>query len=140
MGKLSAKNRAPPAIPTDSFGDIAFLLIIFFVVATKLVQKLGVVAEMPSGQRSSTPSAKSTTVQIVDNRLLLDNEQVDGMVLRERLRKKELAKQSGDARVVVIEASGEVNYQAYFDVMATISGAGGVIAIATEEEGKGKAE
>ena len=45
-----------------------------------------------------------------------------------------LPERSGDARIVLLEATGSVQYQIYYDVMASISSAGGVIGIIREEE------
>jgi biopolymer transport protein ExbD len=53
--------------------------------------------------------------------------------LRRRLAALHLHRKSEDEKVVLLEAHGDVEYQSYFDVMASISAAGGVTAILQEE-------
>lgn len=125
-----------PTIPVNSFADIAFLLIIFFIIATKLIQNTGVIADIPAGEKSESQADKTTTVQLHDNKITFNAEDIDIPALRQQLMKLDLHKKIGDNKVILLEATGEVNYQTYFDVMSTISAAGGVITIVREDEGK----
>ena len=64
---------------------------------------------------------------------LLNEKHVDMKELRRRLTTMKLRQKTGDDKVVLLEAAGNVTYQTYFDVMASISDAGGVTAILQEE-------
>ena len=119
----------------SSFSDIAFLLIIFFILATTLVQVSGVINEIPAGEQSqSNEDLESPTVKLEDDRMLFNEKQIEMPELRSRLADLKLHEKSEDEKVVLLEASGNVKYQSYFDVMASISAAGGVTAIMQEEE------
>jgi biopolymer transport protein ExbD len=48
--RSKAKKNRTGTIPTDSFSDIAFLLIIYFLVATTLVKLQAITADLPSGE------------------------------------------------------------------------------------------
>jgi biopolymer transport protein ExbD len=134
MALKHRKQRRDSEVPVSAFSDIAFLLIIFFILATTLVQVSGVITEIPSGEQAQTQQEEETpTVRLQGDRVLLGEKHVDMKELRRRLAKMKLHEKTGDAKVVLLEASGNVTYQTYFDVMASISAAGGVTAILQEE-------
>jgi len=47
------KKHRSGEIPVGSFSDIAFLLIIYFLVATSLVKLKGITADLPSGEKAT---------------------------------------------------------------------------------------
>jgi biopolymer transport protein ExbD len=117
--------------------DIAFLLIIFFILTTTLTKLSGFTAELPSAaanQQQATSDAKTPTVQLANGKLLFDEREVSPAALRERLLDLRLDKRQGEERIVMLEAAGKVDYQTYYEVMAAISAAGGVVAIVEEDE------
>ena len=135
MAKRHPKKRRDVEMSISSFSDIAFLLIIFFILATTLVQVSGVINEIPSGEQSqSDQDLESPTVQLEHGRVLFNDKQVDMAELRKKLAELKLHEKAEDDKVVLLEASGNVTYQSYFDVMSSISAAGGVTAILQEEE------
>ena len=122
-------------MPVGAFSDIAFLLIIFFIIAATLAQITGTVTEIPSGEKAEAKEEKETaTVKLEGDRVLFNDKYVEMEELRQRLANLKLHQQTDDAKVVLLEASGNVTYQTYFDVMASISAAGGVTAILQEEK------
>jgi biopolymer transport protein ExbD len=125
-------------IPTDSVSDIAFLLIIFFILTTTLSKLSGFTAELPSADASQKQAAatdsKTPTVQFAGGKLLFNEQEVSSDTLRDRLLDLQLGKKEGQDKVVMLEAAGKVDYQAYYAAMAAISAAGGVVAIVEEGE------
>lgn len=122
-------------LPVSSFSDIAFLLIIFFILVTSLEQFAGFQASLPAGDQSAeqVDAEEMPTVKVHDSRITLNEETVSAEQLFQRLAAMNLAERASDEdRIVIIEASGRVPYQVYYEVMAAISGAGGVIAIVQE--------
>jgi len=135
MAARHRKQRRATEIPVSSFSDIAFLLIIFFILATTLVQITGVITEIPSGEKAEAQQKdESPNVQLQGNEIFFNEDRVDMKQFRQRLAKLNLHKKTGDDKVILLEASGNVTYQDYFDVMASISAAGGVTAILQEED------
>ena len=65
MGKQSKKHR-DGEIPVGSFSDIAFLLIIYFLVATSLTKLKSITADLPSGEKAT--QAQSTKTPIINLR------------------------------------------------------------------------
>jgi biopolymer transport protein ExbD len=137
MALARRREKRELEIPTDSVSDIAFLLIIFFILTTTLTKLSGFTAELPSAaasQQQATSDAKTPTVQLANGKLLFDEREVSPAALRERLLDLRLDKRQGEERIVMLEAAGKVDYQTYYEVMAAISTAGGVVAIVEEDE------
>lgn len=134
MAKERRKRREVD-VPVAAFSDIAFQLIIFFIVAATLVQITGTLTEIPSGEKAQAKEEKETpTVKLQGDRVLFNDKHVEMNDLRRRLADLKLHQKTDDEKVVLLEASGNVTYQTYFDVMASISAAGGVTAILQEEK------
>jgi len=132
------KEKGEPEVPVNAFSDIAFLLIIFFIVATTITKLTGVLTNMPAGEKTEAKADKNTSVQLHDDKVTLNGDPVDMPALRKRLFNMHLDQKKGEDKVVLLEAVGNVTYQVYFEAMATINGAGGVIAIVQEEKSNGK--
>ncbi len=122
-------------IPVASFSDLAFLLIIFFILATTLVKTHGFATDFPSGEKSEKPAEKTPSVVLQADKITLNDKPVDLSTLREELRALRLDQREGEDKIVLLEAPANVPYQRYFEVMAAISEAGGIICIVREEEG-----
>ncbi len=122
-------------IPVSSFSDIAFLLIIFFILTTTLVATRGLLTEFPSGERSEKQEKKTATVCLRDGKLTLNDAELDLPKLRRELAALKLHSREGDAKVVILESAGKVEYQDYFAAMAAITQAGGTICIVRETGG-----
>ena len=141
MPFVRRKEKRELEIPTDSVSDIAFLLIIFFILTTTMSKLTGFTAELPSGAPQAKPAkpaaktdAKTPTVQITNGKLLFNEQEVSMAALQERLLDLQLAKKQGEERVVMLETAGKVDYQIYYETMAAISAAGGIVAIVEEGE------
>ncbi len=136
------RKRIPPSrlrersveVPTDSFGDIAFLLIIFFLLATSLMQTRGILADMPAGEKSDQAAEKTPAIVVKEGAIVLNDKPVTLAELKRELRRMKLPAREESKRIVLLEAAGRVPYQQYFEVMTAISIEGGVIAMAKEEK------
>lgn len=128
------KKHRTGEIPTGSFSDIAFLLIIYFLVATSLTKLKSITADLPSGEKAAqTQSAKTPIVNLRGEQVFFNDKPVDMNELGLRLDALELAGAEGNGKVVMLESTRDTPYQSYFKAMATISESGGVIAIVEEE-------
>lgn len=132
MGK---KKFSMDDIPITSFGDLAFLLIIFFILVTSLQQIAGFKTDIPAADSAPQATAdKMPTIKLHDGLITYDEQNISIEQLGERLRGLDLAKKPEPARIVVIEATGRVNYQEYYQAMAAVTKAGGVIGIVKEND------
>jgi biopolymer transport protein ExbD len=132
--RQSQTGAADEIIPTTSTADIAFLLIIYFILTMAMIETLGFKTDMPAGQKSEDQPEKTTTVQLHDDQIRLNDELMDVAKLRESLRDMKFENKKGNDRIVLLEATGSVQYQDYFAVMAAITGAKANLVIVQEEE------
>jgi biopolymer transport protein ExbD len=129
------KKHRSGEIPTGSFSDIAFLLIIYFLVATTLVKVKTITADLPSGQKSpQAQTDKTPTVKLNGPQILFNDKPVDLPELEARLAALELAQAEDSKRVIMLESTDNTPYENYFHALAAISANGGVVALVEEEE------
>ena len=139
MATRGKRRKRNDDVPVSSFSDIAFLLIIFFLLATTLQNTMGFKTEIPAGEKSETKKQEVPSVTIRDNRILFKDQFVTKEELAQRLRGLKLGERgSEDEKLVMMEAIGYVTYQDYFEVMSMISANGGVVAIVKEDKSRGK--
>ncbi|HYE07752.1 MAG TPA: biopolymer transporter ExbD [Planctomycetota bacterium] len=124
--------------------DIAFLLLLFFILATTFLKAAGSRMEIPAGQNSQA-QATSLTVNISANDIrwgekaqAVSIDQLRSLLVAERLPERKDASQ----RLVVLDSATDVPFQRYFEVVMAINQAGGVLALvdADEDEGTDEAE
>lgn len=135
--KNQGKKHRTGFIPTDSFSDIAFLLIIYFMVATSLVKVKSITADLPSGQKATQAQVEKTPiVNLRGGEIFLNDKQVTVKELDARLAALDLPRQENSKRVIMLESTRETPYDAYFQALSTISANGGVVALVEEEKQK----
>jgi biopolymer transport protein ExbD len=129
------KKHRSGMIPTDSFSDIAFLLIIYFLVATTLVKVKTITADLPSGEKSTqAQSDKTPIVNLRGSEVFFNDKAVTIDELEDRLAALELNKQEPEKRVVMLESAVGTPYENYFKALAAISTNDGVVALVEEEK------
>lgn len=136
MAFKARKSKKDVAIPLDSFSDIAFLLIIFFILTTSIQKLVGFSTELPTGKAvaEKQETEKTPTVTLKAGGALFNDQPVTLDQLAQKLAALQLGEKKQDAdRVVLLDAGKDVDYQLYFEVMSSITAADGVIGILTEE-------
>ena len=132
--KQEKKHRSGE-IPTDSFSDIAFLLIIYFLVATTLVKVKSITADLPAGEKSTqTQSDKTPIINLRGAEVFFNDKRLGMPELNERLAALDLPNKEGEKRVIMLESAKGTPYQNYFQALAAISANGGVVAIVEDDE------
>jgi biopolymer transport protein ExbD len=127
------KRRPDGGVPTDSFSDIAFLLIIFFIVTTSLKNIVGFTTELPSSQEQEKKAETETpTVTLKVNQISFMKSEMSIEDFKAKLASMKLADRKPSEKVILMDAAMETDYQNYYEVMAAISAAGGVVGIMTE--------
>jgi biopolymer transport protein ExbD len=128
------KKRMPAIVPLASMGDIAFLLIIFFILASipKGDPKLTRAEAENLGEIEKT---STSVVMDEDGQCYLQNEKVATEALTGLL-KSHFAdpNQKGDRRVVV-EIDRNLPYETYKHVYSSVSEAGGIVMAQGLEKG-----
>ena len=137
MPRGRRQRRELSSIPSEGFSDIAFLLIIFFLLATTLQQTSGFKSELPAGEKSEKKSEEKTpTVTLDRQKMRFNDSEVTMKQLRKKLAGLELEEKKDDDKIVLLEAKSDVAYQDYYEVMQAISNAGGAVGIVREASGE----
>ncbi|MCG3148811.1 MAG: hypothetical protein PCFJNLEI_02258 [Verrucomicrobiae bacterium] len=140
---MPARRQRKPSeanVPTDSLSDVAFLLIIFFILTTSIQRISGITSDMPAAQHTDATATqdKMPGIKLRDGALTLDDQPIAIEDLRAKLLALNLPNRPEGERIVVLEASGLVNYQQYYEVMAAVSAASGVLGVVAETPGGGR--
>jgi len=136
--RLARKSRPFPDVDVTSFGDLAFLLIIFFILTTTFVKPMGSRLTIPSG--TSDPNRKSDkdfpTINISADRILFNKDEVSFDELRRKLAGMKLPERREEERIIIVEAAPDVPFDRYFKVVTAVSRSGGILAIVEYEESR----
>jgi len=132
------KRRGGGYPELTSFSDIAFLLIIYFILATSFHQQVGLKTEIPSGQQARQAKVEEKTVMLRLDGLFYGDRRMTFDELRDELARLDLPARSPEQRVVQFEAKPGVLWQEYYEVLAAIRGSGGEPGIVMETKGEGQ--
>ncbi|MFW6336792.1 MAG: ExbD/TolR family protein [Phycisphaeraceae bacterium] len=136
---IQRRQREDAEINVSSFADIAFLLIIFFILATTLVQNSGAKLDIPAGEQDESEQEEQwPTVSLTPDTIGWGEEgrPVSFEELRDLLAELDLPRLEADQRVVILNTAPEVSYQRYFEVVLAINEAGGVLGL-VDDSGRG---
>jgi len=129
------KKHRSGEIPTGSFSDIAFLLIIYFLVATTLVKVKTITADLPSGEKAAQSQPEKTPiVNLRGAEVFFNDTKMSMAVLDQRLAALNLSDREPEKRVIMLESANGTPYENYFQALAAISANNGVVAIVDDEK------
>lgn len=146
------RKSNPPLteIEVGSFSDVAFLLIIFFILTTQIASFKGTVVDIPSGEPPKEESEKKEenkqlTIHLSGHfirvgvgesaePLLVTFEELKARLLAENY----YARGKKEDRFVILQTDGTVPYDHYFKTVMMIQDAGGVLCLMEEESGDKK--
>jgi len=138
--KLARKDKPGGDVDLTSFADLAFLLIVFFVLTTTFVRPQGASLAIPSKTSApeDAPKNEPPRIHLQQDRVIFENRPVTIEALRHRLFEMKLSEQDEQQRVIVLETSPDVPFEHYFRVVTAVSRAGGVLALLEASDGKKK--
>jgi biopolymer transport protein ExbD len=144
MARLRKKEKDDAEIDVGAFADIAFLLIIFFILTTSIMRPTGREVAIPQAQTPQNKQVddKTPSVNVLPDKLLFGQDEasmkdisMDG--LRVELSKLNLLNAADNDRMIVLEVGDDVDYDRYYKVVTLISEAGGIVAL-VEDDSKGE--
>lgn len=129
MARNSSRSRMSNEINAGSMADIAFLLLIFFLVATTIVEDKGITVKLPPWSDEEVDPTKLNTRNVfsvlvnAQNQLLVRGEPMQVRVLRERAkefimnpqRREDLAERPTKA-IISLKNDRGTNYKTYLEV------------------------
>lgn len=113
---LDKKKKASAEIPTSSLADIAFLLLIFFLVTTTIDTDKGIQLVLPEkGQEIQVRSQNIANILINEGGLIMmDEQQIDLNAIRERV--NEMIRQNENI-IFSVKTMRGTKYEIYIDVL-----------------------
>ncbi|MDP8228921.1 MAG: biopolymer transporter ExbD [Candidatus Electryoneaceae bacterium] len=127
---LEKKKKRDQEIPTGSMADIAFLLLIFFLVTTTMDTDKGIPMVLPEhgGEAKINPKNIAKILINATGDVLFDNEIIDDAELRDRLDIR-LRERGNDAEgkpklIVSIKTDRETEYERYIAILDIVKGSG----------------
>jgi len=124
MVKIKRNIRATAEITLSSMSDVAFLLIIFFLVTSIFLLKDGLHVSMPDKNKPPVlmSAANIFTVEFrKDGNLYVGNRKLELPVVREKLVKWNRKKPGG---TILLKISGELPYEKAVSLIDTVKGSG----------------
>ncbi|NND99016.1 MAG: biopolymer transporter ExbD [Pirellulaceae bacterium] len=124
--------------PSSATGDIAFNLIVFFLVCASIQPDSGRPQEIPRSEENQEQKEEVENVEIALTGNLtavsINGDTVRTSELQPRLIKLLKGKQRPEDRVVIVKSKSDTPYHHWIDVTAAIERSGGLVTIEREEE------
>ena len=119
------RTRIKAAIPTSTMADIAFLLIVFFLITTSFSHDRGLGLTLPSyGSVTRVPSRNITRIWInAAGEIMHDQEMVTIDLMRQRIAAMTKANPN---LIVSIKPDPEARYEYFVDVVDAVKQAGNI--------------
>lgn len=139
---LNRKTRSSSEIPTSSMADIAFLLLIFFLVTTTIDMDKGINLTLPEKGGQQVKIKKGNIANLLVNaegQVLLDDEPIDindiQRVIKQKIEEKGYDNEGKPILIVSIKTARETDYNTYIQVLDQVKLAGATkISIAEPEK------
>ena len=138
---IKRRGRGECEINMGPFADIAFLMIVFFVLATSLIRPMGQLLRIPAAAEAKQQAkSENLTIDIRRDGLLFGRDEtslepVGVELLREKLIALDLPKQADQQRMVVVNLADGVKFERFYQVITAVSRAGGIVTLIEEEAG-----
>ena len=136
MGKTSTRDRMKNEINAGSMADIAFLLLIFFLVTTTIAEDKGVLMKLPPWSEDEPDNLKMKTRNVysvlvnADNQLLVRGEGMDIERLKDNTkdfianpRKEDDKAESPTKAIIMLKNDRGTKYKTYLSVLNEVKAA-----------------
>ena len=131
-------SRVSPEIPTASMADIAFLLIVFFLVTTTMNQDKGLSLHLPPVGETKEVKEKNILnvwINARDQVAFFENDQLTPVPFGERKARIEGRLRANDKLIVSLKTVRGATYRTFVDVLDELKLAGATkISVANPEE------
>jgi biopolymer transport protein ExbD len=136
MARKRTREKADAEIDVGAFADIAFLLIIFFILTTSISRPSGQEVSLPQAQtpQNKKVDERTPTINVLENKILFGEsedkmQEIQPEALRMELVKRDLHNAEESKRMIVLEVGEEVDYDRFFKIVTMIADSGGIVAL-----------
>ena len=122
--------------PASATGDIAFNLIVFFLVCASVQPDSGRKQTLPAAEETQEEQQESENIEVAIKRaaVLINGDAVRDEEFFVRIKAKLDAKPNPDEKVVVVKSDKDAPYSYWIVVTSQIEEAGGIVTLQLEEE------
>ena len=131
-------NRVPPEIPTSSMADIAFLLIVFFLVSTTMNQDKGLSLHLPPVAETKEVREKNICnvwINDQDQIAFFENDQLTMVALANLRTNIQQRLAANENLIVSLKAQRASTYRMFVDVLDELKLSGATRISIAEPEG-----
>jgi biopolymer transport protein ExbD len=134
--RLRRKSNLLVEPPAAATGDIAFNLIVFFLVCASIQPDTGRKQTIPKADQNQQEEQKTENIQVEIKRqaVFLDGDLISMKDFQPRLAAKLSGKTNPDEKVVVVKSHKDVPYSQWIAVTSRVEDAGGIVTLQLEEE------
>lgn len=115
--QFKKRARVSTEIPSSSLSDIAFLLLVFFMVSTVFAIEEGLILDLPSKEAVAKKISRKNIMRVSgypDGSITIDDEPVGLHEIRGRI---EQAMMENDKLIVVVETHPQATYGLMIDML-----------------------
>lgn len=122
--------------PASSSSDIAFILIIFFLVCASVQPETGIAQELPrtESKENRKDQSQNIEVSITPSNVVLNGSPLQLPEFRQRITAALQAKKRDVDKVVVVKSAPDTPYDFWIRVSRAIDDAGGVVTLELSKE------
>ena len=121
--------------PSSSMNDIAFILIIFFLVCASVEPEDGRPQIIPSSEKSEEQSnAQSIEVGLTPSTVTIDGIPYQQEQFKEKIAQLLIQKDTDSERIVVVKSQADVHYKHWIAMTEIVQKSGGIVTLLLEEE------
>jgi biopolymer transport protein ExbD len=118
---IQRKSRTDSSIPTSSMADIAFLLIIFFMVTTVFSVTKGLELRLPEEERRGGGTDPGIFIHVLEDRILVDCEEMEHDRILAYIKPK---LEANPNKPVILYTDSRTRYARMVSVYDLLAGAG----------------
>lgn len=124
--------------PTSATGDIAFNLIVFFLVCASTQPDSGRQQDVPRSEENTQQQEEAKNIEVAItsnlNTVLINGDSIRSSQLPAKLQSLMRGKTRPEDRIVIVKSKGDTPYFHWIDITAAIEKSGGLVTIQREEE------
>jgi len=130
------RNKLLVEPPAGASSDIAFILIVFFLVCASVQPEQGRPQEIPKTEEEPEKKEEKKNPEVVleRTRVKLNGDPLTDKAFQTRLDGLLAGKREPEDRVVMLKSKSEVSYERWIKFTGLIEKAGGIVTLQLEEE------
>ena len=134
--KIRRRNKLLVESPASATSDIAFILIIFFLVCASVQPEDGQKQSLPKSEDQPEKKQQSENPEVAISRtsIILNGNPLKPQQFRTEIRKVLAQKKREVDKVVVVKSKPDTPYEIWIETAGYIKEAGGIITLRIEEQ------